>query len=145
MSIRPSPAHGGDLHAGGLYPDAHGPARAPCAATDLIHFHVGGSPVQRHHQATSPMHSAHHWLTIGCRIMLLPFVFFCSYCVYYYHVGGPYFFFGEVLAPVSHLASSLLNTARFYLHLHIILHCFAPFTPGQTTEFLGKNDSIVEI
>merc|ERR1712010_389435 len=30
------------------------------------------------------------------RIMLLPFVFFCSYCVYYYHVGGPYFFFGEL-------------------------------------------------
>eukprot|EP00656_Telonema_subtile_P009629 TRINITY_DN1453_c0_g1_i2.p1 TRINITY_DN1453_c0_g1~~TRINITY_DN1453_c0_g1_i2.p1 ORF type:complete len:103 (+),score=15.68 TRINITY_DN1453_c0_g1_i2:142-450(+) len=30
------------------------------------------------------------------RIMLVPFVFFCSFCVAYYHQGGPGFFFGEL-------------------------------------------------
>merc|ERR1712195_215762 len=30
------------------------------------------------------------------RMMLVPYVFFCSFCVYNYNVGGPYFFFGEL-------------------------------------------------
>lgn len=30
------------------------------------------------------------------RMMLFPYVFFCSFCVYNYNVGGPYFFFGEL-------------------------------------------------